>query len=298
MRLAAIKNKVTSQVGRQALQTKKHSPTILFAVGVVGVVTTVVLASQATLKMEQILEEAEKNKVEIEDAEALEVEDYDQEDANKDRALNRIQTAVKIGKLYAPAFAVGVISIGCLTGSHVIMRRRNIALTAAYAALDKGFREYRARVVDELGEEKDKDFRFGTIDREIAVDTDEGVAVKTVKERNPNGMSMYARLFDRDTTQNWNPQNMYNQAFLRSQQNYMNDLLNARGHVFLNEVYDALGLERSSAGQVVGWVKGHGDGFVDFGILRNLQTGQSFINGDERSIWLDFNVDGVVYDLI
>jgi hypothetical protein len=86
--------------------------------------------------------------------------------------------------------------------------------------------------------------------------------------------------------------------FIRSQQNYANDLLNARGHVFLNEVYDMLGIERTSAGAVVGWVRGNGDNEIDFGVLNDLHSGQRFINGDERSVLLDFNVDGVVYDLI
>lgn len=300
MSLAAIRNNVTSKVGRQVLITKKHSPALLFGVGVVGVVATVVLASQATLKMEAVLEEAEKHKVEIGDALAMETDEYNEHDAQKDGVTNRVQTALKITKLYAPAFAVGIVSIGALTGSHVILSRRNVALTAAYAAVDKAFREYRGRVIDEFGRDKDQEFRYGTTEREIAVDTDQGVAVKTVKVVNKeNKTDPYSFLFDRDTTQNWSPTPAYNLMFLKAQQNYANDLLNGRGHVILNDVLDMLGFQRTKAGAVTGWVKGHGDGYIDFGILSgNTYEGQRFINGDEKSVWLEFNVDGVIYDLL
>lgn len=299
MSLKAIKNKVTSKVGRQILIAQKNSPGVLFAVGAVGVGATVVLACRATLKMEEVLAEAEKNQQQIFNAQALETEDYSEDDAQKDRVNNRVQTAVKITKLYAPAAILGIISIGALTGSHVLLTRRNVALTAAYAALDKGFKEYRERVVSELGKEKDEEFRYGMVEREIAVDTDEGVAVKTVKTfGKSNGRSIYARIFD-EYSQNWDPTKSYNQMFIQAQQNYANDKLRATGHLFLNEVYDMLGLPRSKEGAVVGWVKGNGDNYVDFGVFNgNTFMGQQFVNGDEKSIWLDFNVDGVVWDKI
>jgi hypothetical protein len=195
---------------------------------------------------------------------------------------------------------VGVLSIGCLSGSHMILSRRNAAITAAYAVLDKGFREYRGRVVSEYGQEKDREFRFGVVEREIAVDTDEGVAVKTIRGIDQNAVkkngSIYARFFD-EYSKNWSKDPGYNQMFLQSQQNYANDKLKARGHVFLNEVYDMLGIERSKEGAVVGWVRGNGDDYIDFGVFRNdVHKGDLFVNGNERSILLDFNVDGVIYD--
>lgn len=302
MSLAAIKNKVTSKVGRQVLITKKNSPAILFAAGVVGVGATVVLACRATLKMEEILEEAENNHAKIEEAEALETDQYDEDDAQKDRVTNRVQTALKICKLYAPAFAVGVISVGALTGSHVILTRRNVALTAAYAAADRAFKDYRKRVVDELGYDKDQEFRYGVTEKQIAVDTDNGTDVKTVKVVNKDHKSdgLYSFLFDRDTSSNWSPTPLYNSTFLKAQQNYANDILNARGHVFLNDILDMLGIERTKAGAITGWIKGgDGDGYVDFGILtRDMYQGIRFVSGDEKSVWLEFNVDGVIYDKI
>jgi hypothetical protein len=303
MSLKAIKNKVTNKAGRQILVAQKHSPTLLFGVGVVGVVATVVLASRATLKMEELIGEAEEKKEKIEAAKELGSDKYSEEDAKQDGVLVRTQTVLKIAKLYAPAIAVGVVSIGCFTGSHIILNRRNVALTAAYGAVDKAFREYRGRVVDELGKEKDQEFRFGVVQREMGVDTDEGTAVKTVKGADPEfakkngGKSMYAVVFD-EGNRNWTSRWNENAMFLRSQQMYANDRLNAKGFLFLNDVYEMLGFERTSFGQVVGWVVGHGDGYIDFGILDNGYESIRFVNGDERSVWLDFNVDGMVLELI
>lgn len=307
MKVKNLTNKVTSKVGRQVLVAQKHSPTLLFGVGVVGVVTTVVLASRATLKMEQVIEGAEKRKAQIQLAlDEMENETvkhkltYTEEDAHKDSITNRVKMAVEIGKLYAPAFVVGVISIGCLTSSHFILTRRNVALTAAYAAADRAFKDYRKRVINELGPEKDEEFRYGVIEKQIAVDTDHGVDVKTVKvvDKNHKSDELYTFLFDRDTSKNWSPTPLYNSTFLQAQQNYANDILNGRGHLFLNDVLDMLGIDRTPAGAVTGWLKGgNGDGYVDFGILRDgrLYQGIRFVSGDEKSVWLEFNVDGPIF---
>lgn len=109
-------------------------------------------------------------------------------------------------------------------------------------------------------------------------------------------MSPYARFFD-EASANWVKDPEINHIFVQCQQNFANNLLIARGHLFLNEVYDMLGIDRSSAGQVVGWViSGDGDNFVDFGMFEAHSA--RFVNGYERSILLDFNVDGVVVDKI
>lgn len=294
MDLKAISSTVASKLARPMLKAQKHSPTLLFGAGVVGVVTTVVLASRATLKLEEVLEETKKN---LSTAENLEHPDYSEADRKKDVTLVYTKSVLKVAKLYAPAVVIGAASIAALTGSHVILNRRNVGLTAAYATLERGFNEYRKRISDELGEEKERELRYGSLTREVVEETDEGPVVKTV----PVGdRSIYARLFDRYTSREWQDGPGYNQMYIQCQQQYANDRLNAYGHLFLNEVYDMLGLPRTPEGQVVGWVKGsNGDGYVDFGIFDgNAHDSLRFISGDEKSIWLDFNVDGVVYDKI
>jgi len=294
MNLNVVKNAVTSKVGRQILLARKNSPVIMFVGGTVGMVGTAVLASRATLKLESVVEDAEKKRVLIETGEAS------YKTRANDMHILKIQTAMHIAKLYAPAIGLGVVSIGCLTGAHVTLSKRNTAVMAAYAALNKGFDEYRQRVRDEFGEEKEREIRYNGAYADLA--DEKGKKVRRTFSDRKEKYSVYARLWDQDSTLDWKPQPEYNLAFLTSQQNWMNDRLRARGHVFLNEVYDALGLSRTKEGAVVGWVLdgGNSDNYIDFGVFKkgDPQAVMEFITGWEGGIWLDFNVDGVIYDLI
>lgn len=284
--------------GRQALVLKKHSPAIMFGAGVATAVTATVFACKATLKLEEVMTKHEENRRTADFLLDQKTEDYTQNDHSKDLAYIRVKATRDIVQLYAPAIGLGVLSIGLLTGAHLALTKRNAALGAAYAALDRGFREYRARVRDELGEDKDREFLFGTVEKEVIEEGDEGHKIKTIK-RAKGPHSPYARVFD-DNLQTWSYSPLNNRAFLQAQQNYLNDLLHARGHVMLNDAYDALKMERSVAGTVVGWVKGHGDDMVDFGLFRTDDpVMRDFMNLEHNDgIVIDFNVDGVVNDLI
>ena len=304
-----MKNKVMNMVNNSKNAVQKHSPEILAGVGVVGVVASTVMACKATMKLNDILEEAKETRDKIKEVEnnpAYE-DKYTPEDAKKDLTINYMQTSIKIAKLYAPAVLLGSASLGCLLASNDILRKRNAALSAAYMTVDKGFKEYRQRVAERFGEEVEKEIRYNIKAEEIetTVVNEDGseVTIKdTVKTMDPNLYSDYARFFD-EFNPNWQNDPEYNLMFLKSQQQYANDLLRARGRLFLNEVYDMLGMERSKAGQVVGWVYNEanpsGDNFVDFGIydLHKERT-RAFVNGLEPSILLDFNVDGNIWDLM
>ena len=290
-------------------KVEKHSPEILMGVGVVGVVTGTVMACRATLKLNDILEEAQETRDKIKEvASNPNYEDkYTEEDAKKDLAVNCIQTGVKVAKLYAPAVAVGVAGVGCVLASHDIMKKRNVALSAAYLTVDKSFKEYKQRVVDRFGEEVEKEIRYGIKAEEIieTVTDEEGnetTVTETVKTMNPTLYSDYARFFD-EASPCWQNDPEYNLMFLRAQQQYANDLLRAKGRLFLNDVYDMLGIEKTKAGQVVGWVydreNPNGDNFVDFGIYdMSKERVRAFVNGYETNILLDFNVDGNIWDLM
>ena len=304
-----MKNKVMNMVNNSKNAVQKHSPEILAGVGVVGVVASTVMACKATMKLNDILEEAKETRDKIKEVEnnpAYE-DKYTPEDAKKDLTINYMQTSMKIAKLYAPAVLLGSASLGCLLASNDILRKRNAALSAAYMTVDKGFKEYRQRVAERFGEEVEKEIRYNIKAEEIETtvvneDGSEVIIKETVKTMDPNLYSDYARFFD-EYNPNWQNDPEYNLMFLKSQQQYANDLLIARGRLFLNEVYDMLGMERSKAGQVVGWVYNEanpsGDNFVDFGIydLHKERT-RAFVNGLEPSILLDFNVDGNIWDLM
>lgn len=290
-------------------KVEKHSPEILMGVGVVGVVTGTVMACRATLKLNDILEEAQETRDKIKEvASNPNYEDkYTEEDAKKDLAVNYIQTGVKVAKLYAPAVAVGVAGVGCVLASHDIMKKRNVALSAAYLTVDKSFKEYKQRVVDRFGEEVEKEIRYGIKAEEIIEtvtdeDGNETTVTETVKTMNPTLYSDYARFFD-EASPCWQNDPEYNLMFLKAQQQYANDLLRAKGRLFLNDVYEMLGIEKTKAGQIVGWVydreNPNGDNFVDFGIYdMSKERVRAFVNGYETNILLDFNVDGNIWDLM
>lgn len=289
-----VPNAVSRKVARQILVGRKHSPTILFGVGVVGVVATTVLASKSTLKLEEVLLEIEDD---VNKARHLKHGSYSEEDRKKDLAVIYTKGALRIGRLYAPAVVVGVVSITALTSSHRILTKRNAALTAAYATLDKAFDEYRRRVIESVGEEEE--FRIRTAAQKETVVGEDGKK-ETVLAACDLDASPYARFFD-ETCPSWKPTPEYNKFFLIAQQNYWNNMLTARGHVFLNEVYESLGFDHSQQGAVVGWTldPNEGDGYIDFGFMDGRKDkARQFVNGIEGAIFLDFNVDGVIFDKI
>lgn len=309
MRKLPLPNNMTRSLNRMGLKLKKYSPEILVATGVVGVVASTVMACKATTKIDEVLKETKgnlwKTKNYVEDHGYS--EKYTEEDHRKDLTIFYAKGGLELVKLYAPAVAVGTLSITAILSGHHILRKRNVALAAAYATVDKGFKEYRNRVIERFGEELDHELKYNIKAKEVEEivkneDGTEHVEKKTVNVADPNTWSDYARFFD-ESCAGWTKDPEYNLMFLKDQQRYANDLLKTKGQLFLNEVYDMLGLPRTKAGQVVGWIYDEkhpvGDNFVDFGIydLYNEKK-RDFVNGYERSILLDFNVDGDILELI
>jgi hypothetical protein len=268
----------------------------MFAGGVVGMVGSTVLACRATLKLEEVLDGIQQDVATPRVIQEQHPEEYGDAERQHDTAIIYLRSGAKLAKLYAPSIALGVVSIAALTKSHTILEERNAALIAAYAALDRGFREYRERVIEKFG--NDDEFRYGS---EVVVEG-EGKTKKAPRARVniDEGPSIYARFFD-EYSEMWSKEPEYNRLFLNCEQNWANDMLRARGHLFLNEVYRRLGLEHTTAGSIVGWrIGSDGDGYVDFGIFDAGANDhvRHFVNGREGSILLDFNVDGVIYDKI
>lgn len=303
-----IINKATRLLSSTQYQVKKHSPEILMVAGIAGTIVGTVLACKATTKVSEIIEEKNKNVEDVHTCLEDNTKDYTEEDSKKDLTIIYAQTGVKLFKLYAPAIGVMALSFASIIAGHKVLKKRNIAIAAAYAAIDKGFKQYRKNVIEEFGEGVDQQMRFGLKSKEIKKKDKDGKTVKETEyyidpEGNPlDNISEYARFFDA-ASENFAKDPEYNMMFLRRQQDYANEMLKARGHLFLNEVYDLLDIPRSKAGQVVGWVydkngNTKGDNYVDFGLYRNDQGTRRFVNGLEYNILLDFNVDGVIYDLI
>jgi hypothetical protein len=302
---------ITKVAGRVGLKARKASPEILLVGGIGCGIAAVVVACKKTLKADDILEEHAERIEKIHKAAEID-EEYKEKDMPKELTATYMRTGAKFVKLYLPAIGLGVASVTMLLASHGILKKRNAAISAAYTAVSTAFNKYRARVKDELGVDADERFRTGKHITEIVEEvTDKSGNVKDKKKKINeiilDDVSEYSRWFTKGNPQYDIRSDMYNEAFLEAQQNYFNNLLHMRGHVFLSEVYDALGFDRTPASIVVGWVDGIGDNYVDFGIVKGCYAkayndynavNPATAGGYSEGYLLDFNVDGVIYDLI
>ena len=311
MKKTELMNKMSRAFGKTGLKIKKHSPEILVVTGVVGVVGSAVLACKATTKLSAITEKAKQDVEKINDyAEHPEklCEPYTKEDAKKDIIIIRTQSALQIAKLYAPAVTLGALSVTCIFAGTNILRKRNVALAAAYTTVNNSFKEYRDRVIERFGKDLDKELKYNIKAKEVEEKVvDENGKEKTVKKtvnvvNSNNGVSEYARFYD-DGCKGWQKDSEHNLWMLTRFQNMANDKLKSDGYIFLNDVYEMLGIPKTKAGQIVGWVYNEknpvGDNYVDFGIYDLYdEKKRDFVNGYEKTILLDFNVDGSILDLI
>ena len=277
------------------LVLKRNAPTILTGAGVVGFIATTVVTIRATAKAVDKLPEISKT---IREAKSLEVtEEFTEKQKTEVLIRGYIHSTAELAKIYSPTLALGSISIACVISGHGMMLKRQASLLAAYSALDAGFRAYRKRVADKIGVDEELELYRRPKMRALDQDEDDTGPPCEIIDMDDVMPSPYARFFD-ETSPNWRKTPEYNLMFLRAQQDWANDKLTSHGYLFLNEVYEALGLERSQLGQIVGWKKkktGNNDGFVDFGLYAiGDECNRAFVNLIEHTVLLDFNVDGVI----
>lgn len=304
--------KVSALGSKIGFTLKKYSPEILVATGVVGTVVTTVLACKATLKINDILTDTKETVDKIHEAENSEQfkDEYTAEDAKKDLTITYTKTAVQIAKIYAPAVAVGIFSVTSILAGTNILRKRNVALSAAFTTVSEGFSEYRKRVVEKFGEDIDKELKYGIKAEKIEKTvTDENGKEKKVKETvgvsELSEYSPYAVYFDHTTSSYYENNDIHNNFFLNCQENYANDLLKARKHKneTLYEVWEGLGVldslteDQIATAMVVGWryIPDNPDGdnkitFNRYSTYRKLPTGEII-----PTIIIDPNVDGNIY---
>lgn len=309
-------NKMLQTVSRKfnkiGFQLQKRSPEIMLVTGVVGVVVTTVMACKATTKASKIAETTKEALDNIHEAKETGItqanESYSEADAQKDLVAVYAGTAKEYVKLYAPSVVVGVASISCIVFSHRIQKQRNAALAANLTATTTAFKNYRSRVAERFGEQVEKELRYNIKAQEIEQKvTDEKGKTKTVKKPtnvpavqgwDPSQYSPYARLFD-ETNPAWLGSTDQNRYYLKARQAQAGDMLKARGHLFLNEVYDMMGFPRTKMGAAVGWIfdpkrPEFGDSYVDFNITEvDIPTDDG---GFETRFILDFNAVGDITD--
>jgi hypothetical protein len=273
----------------------------MFYGGLVLMGATVVTACRGTLQLEGVLDDVKKDREDVEAAAERHPEKYSGKELTKLNAYVTFKGLARVAKLYLPSVALGVAAVACLTSSHNQLTRRNAGLSAALAATERALDSYRTRIREAYGEDTELELWRGEKTETRAVLDDEGRETKSnTKVKVGGGYSPYARIWGQDTSKEWDPVSDYNLAKLRHVQEWGTMRLNHKGHLFLNEILDELGLERMPAGQVVGWLSkknGGADGFVDLGVLRqgNEVEWLDFVRGYETHILLDFNVDGEIW---
>lgn len=288
-------------VNKVGLKLKKHSPEILVGVGIVGVVVSGVLACKATLKVEGIIAEHNENMDKI--RKCPESEKYTETDRKHDTAIQYGHTVMKLSKLYAPAVGLAVISLGSIIGSNYILRKRNAAITAAYASIYTAFNEYRERVVERFGKDVDHQLRYNIKQTEIEETvTDEKTGKEKQVKKKVNAAlgdeSGYARYLRSGNGLYYGGNNDYIRMALNAKQAMFNTWLQAKGYLTLNEAYRELGFEESKAGMVCGWIydpdRPNGDNYIQLDVTEVYLPTES---GDyEKAFAIDFNVDGNIFE--
>ncbi len=166
---------MTRKMGRTILLAKKNSPHIFFVGGIAGVVGSTVLACRATLKLEMTLDGIKKDIDAVKPPTAIADDITTQAPVQTQEEVKAvghavIKTTVVLGKLYGPSIILGAASIAALTGSHVQLTRRNAALTATLALVSQAYDDYRVRVQEEIGKEKELDIYRAITKEDVEID--------------------------------------------------------------------------------------------------------------------------------
>ena len=295
------------------MKLRKASPEILLVGGIIAGGAAIVTACKATKKVvedenndiSQCREELEAiRKEKEENPEKLDIQELSRK-IGKKKWKTLLKLAGKYAKAYGIPIFLAILSLVLVLASHGVLKKRYVSTTLAYKALDEAFKDYRERIKEAVGEEKELHYFNGTHEGGEDTVIDENgeshtkkIAVKDkVKANSPYEFDFNART----APGNWEANSDYNYMFLRSAENYLNDLLNGRGHVFMNEALDALGLQRTKEGAVVGWIKGRGgDDYVDLGFSEYYtdEYSDAQSEGYLQNIHLNFNVDGLIWDKI
>ena len=263
-----MKVKIITKIGRVLV---KNAPKICVAAGVIGVTTGTVVACKAT----------HENVIEVEKA----------KDNFKDK--DYIPAVKRFARIYWPSVMIIGGSLFIMVGGHYILAKRYAGLVIAYKGLNETYKDYRSYILENYG--KETDFAARHCKDSIAAEGDTAIAPDDIFIPDRD-LSDFAVFFGKDysdllTTDN--PEEAFNA--LKSTEEWANAILHDQGYIFLQDVYEALGLDRF-APDGVGWCKGFGDDFVDFGIF-NVRNGRA-VNGTEPVFLLDFNYDGYILPYI
>ena len=300
--LASVVQTMGKGALRLAFKGNQHSPELLIIGGVVCGIAAIATTVKATFKMDEILTEANEKAEEFKEFHEENPDKYTDQDYAEDRATLRKNTVGRGIVAYAAPAVLFVCSMTCFLVSAKILHDRNLALAATLKCTEGAFTEYRKRVIADHGEEADFKYRYGDIpgesNKSVMHDIDgKPMNVETTVINPPERLDVYSKFFD-ETSSFYRNDAERNLSFLLLRQNYLNDLLDIQGYVFLNDAYKELGLPPTKAGQVKGWLRGKGP--IDFGLLDpKSKDARLFVNGYDPRILVRFNVnEGTIYQYI
>jgi len=287
--------KIGRLIGRGALIVQKHLPTILTAVGITGWVGTTVVSSSNTLKMPDILAEHKNREEEIN----AKQEFMTSKEFRKAKTQEKLRFCKEVAKNYALPVGMGIASTAAIGFGHASLLDRNAKLLATCASLDKAYKALKAKMQGDIPEEVEKEAS------EEAKEGKEGQERGYLWEYDPAARP-YAVIFD-ELNPNWYYNPVRRWQFLQDAERLANEKLQSKGHLFLNEVYEILGYSDSQAGAVVGWFinkedllkdprRAYSDTYVSFGL--DTPEAKRFRDGDEVGVLLDFNVQGVIFNML
>lgn len=211
----------------------KHSPEILTGIGVAGMITSTVLAVKSTpIAMDLII---------------LKKEELDKED------LTPIETVKAAWKPYIPAIATGVASVSCIVGASAVNYKRNAALATAYAISERTLVRYRDKVIETIGEKKEKEVREKVAQDEVNKNKVSNSQVIITAKGNTLCMdAISGRHFRSDLDK------------IRKVVNELNRRMNYENYISLDDLYSELGLDSTSTSSYLGWNLDDGLIEVDF----------------------------------
>lgn len=289
-------SKLGVTLAKANVSLRKASPTLCLIGGIVAsgaaMFCTVRVSRHATYILDDRKAKEEEIKTAYENQEEFS-QPYTEEDMKHDLTVCNKNALTDLCKIYALPVGLYILSVVLFVEGNHIMKKRNAALSTALAASQTALAAYRDRVRSFVGEEQEADIYNG--------------ARKVVDENGNEHIERdsFTRLTDRvfdESNNNWSKEKFDNQTFLYKTEEYLNQMLMARaangsiGFVFLNEVYDVLGFDRTPEGQYLGWIyeEGKHESYIDFGLRQMDEGHRLFANGHERTVWLNFNYDGDV----
>lgn len=227
----------------------KHSPEILTGIGVTGMIASTVLAVKDTPKALKLIE-AKKEELGVDE-------------------LTPIETVKAAWKPYIPAAVTGILSVSCIVGASAVNYKRNAALATAYAISEKAITKYRDKVIETIGEKKEKEIREKVAQDDVNKEpVSKAKVLVTSKGNTLCRESISGRYFTSDMDK------------IKKVVNELNRRMIYDNYISLDEFYNGIGLDPIKNSSRLGWN-------IDDGLIE-LDFYACLTDNDEPCVVIDY----------